>query len=218
MATKRLVGKDGKVAKCIKGTAVNGNGVAALSAGYYIATSILSSGSGLPTGLEIGYIFKADNTIVPETGEIVIPLVFTDLCDVKSASLEFTKDEIDVTTLCDAIKTYRAGFSDATGSIEGVTTLGVTESIIGKFIPTVIQGVDLSSITITDIDGDTLFLIIEVNKESTVDEPTALYIAPVTLLSYSASAAVDGEQAYTSNFRITQDDEVKAAFFELEQV
>jgi hypothetical protein len=217
MSTKRLVGKDGKVAKCTKGSAVNGDGATPLTDSYYVATTILGTGSGLPTGLEVGYIFKGDNTITPETGEVVIPLTFTDLCDVKSASLEFTKDEIDVTTLCDAIKTYRAGFSDATGSLEGVTTIGVTETIIGKFVPTVVQGADLSSVTISDIDGDTLFLIIEVNETSTVDEPTALYIAPTTFLSYSASAAVDGDQAYTSNFRITPDDDIKACFFELEQ-
>lgn len=216
--TKRLVGRDGKVAKCVKGTEVTGNGTTTLTDSYYVATNILGTGSGLPTGLEVGYIFKGDDTIIPATGEKVIPLTFTDLCDIKSASLEFTKDEIDVTTLCDAIKSYRSGFSDATGSIEGVTTIGVTEDIIGKFIPTVVQGADLDTVAITDIDGDTLFLIIEVNKESTDDEATALYIAPVTLLSYSASAAVEGDQAYTSSFRITQDDDIKACFFELEQV
>lgn len=218
MATKRLIGKDGKVSKGVKETAINGDGIATLAVGFYVATAILSSGSGLPTGLQVGYIFKADNTIVPAVGETVIPITFTDLCDIKSANLEFTKEEVDVTTLCDAVKTYRSGFSDATGSLEGVTTIGVTEQLINKFIPTVEQVADLSSVTITDIDGDPLFLRIEVNKESTVEEDTAFYIAPVTLNSYSASAGIEGDQAFTSNFRITPDDEIKAAFFELNQV
>lgn len=221
MATKRLIGKDGKVAKGVKGALITGNGSTALATGFYITKNVLSTGSGLPDTITSGFIFYASavtgKTITPATAETVIPLTLTDLCDIKSASLEFTKEEVDVTTLCDDLKTYRAGFSDASGTLEGITTIGVSESIIGKFIPTIVQSVDLQDVVITDVDGDTLYLQVEVNQTSTAGENTAFYIAPVTLLSYSASAAVDGEQAFTSNFRITQDDDVKACFYEQEQ-
>lgn len=218
MGTKRLIGKDGKIYTCTKGTEIVAT--TALAKGYYVASAVATV-SGLPAGIKVGYPFYASGAtgqvITPKTGDKVIPLTFVERGDAKSASLEFTNDEIDVTTLSDAIKAYRAGFSEAKGTLEGITTIGFTEDLIGKFIPTVVQGADLQSVVISEVNGDPLFMIMEVNSTSTADEAVAMYVAPITMLSYTASASVDGEQSFKSDFRIATDNDIKACFFEIEQ-
>ena len=97
--TKRLLGRDGKICTAKKGTVITGDGTTALTDGYYVATNILATDSGLPTGLPLYYIFKGSSTIKPATGEKVIPLTFTEMGDAQSSTLEFKSDEIDVTTL-----------------------------------------------------------------------------------------------------------------------
>jgi len=218
MATKRLIGKDGKIYTLAKGAEIV---TGALTEGYYVVTA-LATVSGLPTGIKVGYpIYTAATSgqiITLVTGDKVKKLILTAQCDLKSGSLEFTNEEVDVTTLCDNTKVYRAGYSEAQGSLEGVTTIGVSEVFINKFIDTVRQSADGSSTVVSTVNGDPLFLMLEVNNESTVNEDTAAYFAPITMLSYNAGAQVDGDQAFTSNFRITSDSDMKACFFELAQV
>lgn len=219
MSTKKLIGKDGKIFKCTKGTEITAT--TPLAEGFYVATAIAAA-SGLPDGLEVGYPFyasgKTGQVITPVTGDKTIKLTLTEMADIKSAGLEFKKEEVDVTTLSDDLKTYRAGFSDAQGSLDGITTIGVSETLIGKFIPTVVQGADLQDVVISEVNGDSLYMMLEINATSTDTEPVAMYFAPVSLLSYKASIAVDGEQSFSSDFRIAPDDTVKAVFLEVEQV
>lgn len=219
MATKRLIGKDGKLYTLTKGTELT---TGALTEGYYVVTGVATTGSGLPTGATVGYPIytsaTSGNIITLGSGDKVKKLTLAEQCDLRSGSLEFTNEEIDITTLCDTTKTYRAGFSEAQGSFEGITTIGVSETFINKFIPVVTQTSDESTVTLSDVNGDPLYMLMEVNSESTVGEDIAMYFAPITMLSYSAGAQVEGEQAFTSNFRITTDADIKACFFEVEQV
>ena len=47
--------------------------------------------------------------------------------------MEFSKEEIDVTVLCDYVKKYRAGKSDMAGTLNGIFTLGITDDPDGYF-------------------------------------------------------------------------------------
>ena len=223
MATKRLVSTDGALAKATKGTEITGNSSTALTEGWYVATTILGSGSGLPDGIETGYFFYASTAaaITPATGEKVLPITFSTMCDITSATIEYSKGEVDVTTLCDEIKVYRGGMVDASGTIEGITTIGVTDQsggIIQKFISTIRQDSDLEGVTITTVDDDPIFLQLKINKESTNGEDVAFFFFPATILGYSAGATVgDNAQTFSSNFRITTDDDIEPQFFELAQ-
>ena len=222
MVTKRLTGLDGNLTLATLGTAIVGDDTTALSDGFYIADTVLSSGSGLPTNMQAKYIFKGDATITPATGETVTPVTFENLCFVQNGSVEFTKDEYESTTLCDDLKVYEIGRSDVSGSIDGVTTVGDASSdgtklIAKKFINTVTQGSDLSSVEISAIDNNAIYLQLETNEASTAGENTQFYLFPAVLTSFSASAPVDGLQTFTSAFRIASDDNVKSQMFELEQ-
>ena len=218
MATKRLIGKDGKLYTLSKDTELT---TGALAEGYYVVTAVATSASGLPTGIEVGYPLYTPATsghiITLGTGDKVRKLTLTEQCDLRSGSLEFTNEEIDVTTLCDSTKVYRAGFSEAQGSLEGITTIGISEVFINKFLPVVTQTSAGTTTTVSDVNGDPLLLLMEVNGASTIGEDVAMYFAPITMLSYNAGAQVEGEQAFTADFRITTDADLKACFFEIEQ-
>ena len=218
MATKRLRGKDGKLSTFSLGTEITSG---ALAAGYYIVTAVATSASGLPAGIAAGYPIYTPATsghiITLGTGDKVQKLTITTQCDLRSGSLEFSNEEIDMTTLCDATKTYGAGFSDAQGSFEGIMTVGLSETFINKFLPVVTQTAAGTTSTVSDVNGDPLLLLMEVNKESTDGEDSATYFAPITMLSFSAGAQVEGEQAFTADFRIAANADFKACFFEIEQ-
>ena len=203
--TKRLVGKDGEVYAATKGALVEGNGSTALTDGYYIVAAVASTSSALPTGLQAGYVFKGSAEITPAEGDNVIPLTLTRKCDITNFSVEYSADEIDVTTLCDTQRSYRAGFTDATGTLEGITTINVSEYLMSKFIPIVTQTGE--TVEVTEIDGETLIMRLVLNKQS-VGGDVMSYFAPIAVTSYNIGATVDDAQTYTANFRNTPDDDL----------
>ena len=203
--TKRLVGKDGEVYAATKGTLVEGNGSTALTDGYYIVAAVAATSSALPAGLQAGYVFKGSAEITPAEGDNVIPLTLTRKCDITNFSVEYSADEIDVTTLCDTQRSYRAGFTDATGTLEGITTINVSEYLVSKFIPIVTQTGE--TVEVTEIDGGTLIMRLVLNKPSAGGDVMS-YFAPIAVTSYNIGATVDDAQTYTANFRNTPDDDL----------
>lgn len=203
--TKRLVGKDGEVYAATKGTLIEGNGSTALTDSYYIVSAIASTSSALPTGLQTGYVFKGSAEITPAEGDNVIPLTLTRKCDITNFSVEYSADEIDVTTLCDTQRSYRAGFTDATGTLEGITTINVSEYLMSKFIPIVTQTGE--TVEVTEIDGEKLIMRLVLNKQSAGGDVMS-YFAPIAVTSYNIGATVDDAQTYTANFRNTPDDDL----------
>ena len=203
--TKRLVGKDGEVYAATKGALVEGNGSTALTDGYYIVAAVASTSSALPAGLQPGYVFKGSAEIIPAEGDNVIPLTLTRKCDITNFSVEYSADEIDVTTLCDTQRSYRAGFTDATGTLEGITTINVSEYLMSKFIPIVTQTGE--TVEVTEIDGGTLIMRLVLNKPSAGGDVMS-YFAPIAVTSYNIGATVDDAQTYTANFRNTPDDDL----------
>lgn len=218
MATKRLRGIDGKLNTFTLGAEIT---TGALAEGYYIVTAIKSTGSGLPVGIEVGYPLynpaTSGHIITLATGDKVKKLTTTPRCDLKGGSIEFTNEEIDVTTLCDTTKTYLAGFSEAKGSFDGVTTIGLSETFINKFLPVVSQSAAGTATTVSDVNGDPLLLMMEINEASLAGEDIAMYFAPIAMLSYNAGVQVEGDQAFSSDWRITPHAEVKPCLFKIAQ-
>ena len=203
--TKRLGRKNGEVYAATKGELIEGNGSTALTDGYYIVAAVASTSSALPAGLQPGYVFKGSAEITPAEGDNVIPLTLTRKCDITNFSVEYSADEIDVTTLCDTQRSYRAGFTDATGTLEGITTINVSEYLMSKFIPIVTQTGE--TVEVTEIDGETLIMRLVLNKQS-VGGDVMSYFAPIAVTSYNIGATVDDAQTYTANFRNTPDDDL----------
>ena len=215
--TKRLTGRDGKVFLATLSALITGNGTTKLTKGeLYVPSVIADTSSGLPANCQVGVPFFGDGTSQPTTNDKYYSLTLTAQCDITSAGVEFEKDEIDVTTLCDDIMKYAAGFTDATGTIEGITTLGKTEPFIAKFVPVQSQS-STGAITTTAQNDDTVLLVIELNKIDNTDANRALFVAPITINSYNIEATINEAQTYTSGFRIAQDNTIKPALLEADK-
>ena len=214
---KRLVGKDGKVYRGVKGTEITGNGTTTLEKGkFYVATAIAETGSGFPQGVVKGRIFVGNGTSAPTENDKYFELTLISQCDVTSASVEFTNDEIDVTTLCDEIRRYRSGFTDASGSIEGITTLDLTESTISKFVSVQKQDAQ-GAITVIEKNDDVLILALELNKVDNSDADRAIFFTPAVLNGYNLEVAIDDAQTFTSDFRIAQDNDIRPVLVEADK-
>lgn len=215
--TKRLTGRDGKVYLATLSELITGNGTTKLTKGeFYVPAAIAESSSGLPANCQVGVPFVGDGVSVPTSDDKYYSITLTAQCDITSAGVEFEKDEIDITTLCDDIMTYAAGFTDATGTIEGITTLGKSEPFIAKFVPVQSQS-STGAITTTAQNDDTVLLVIELNKIDNTDANRALFVAPITINSYNIEATINEAQTYTSGFRIAQDNTIKPALLEADK-
>lgn len=214
---KRLTGKDGKVFLATKSAVITGDGTTALTKGsFYVALNILDSSSGFPTGVKKGVVFVGDGTSKPKATETYISLSNAPQCDVTSASVEFNKAEIDITTLCDDIMKYATGMTEANGTLEGITTLGKSEPFIAKFVDVQKQA-STGAITSTAQNDDVVVVVLELNKADNSDADVAYFFAPVVINSYNIHATINEAQTYTADFRIAQDNELKPAFIEADK-
>lgn len=214
---KRLTGKDGKVFLATKSAVTTGDGTTALTKGhFYIPLSILSSSSGFPSGVTKGVVFVGDGTSKPKATETYIELTNAPQCDVTSASVEFSKSDIDITTLCDDIMKYATGMTEATGTLEGITTLGKSEPFIAKFVDVQVQN-STGAITSTAQNDDIVVVVLELNKSDSSDADLAYFFAPAVITSFNLGATINEAQTYTANFRIAQDNELQPAFIEADK-
>lgn len=214
---KRLTGKDGKVYLASKGAEVTGNGTTKLTKGeFYIPTVIASTSSGFPAGAKVGVVLVGDGTSAPASTEKYIPLTNTPQCDITSASVDFSKSEIDITTLCDDIMKYAAGMSELQGSLEGITTLGKSEAFIAKFVDVQKQS-STGAIISTAQNDDEIIVALELNKADSSDADLAYFFAPAVLTSFNLGATINEAQTFTADFRISQDNALKAAFIEADK-
>ena len=213
---KRLIGKDGKVYQAQKGAVVTGNGTTVLTKGTFYIPVVIGANSGFPDGVQAGYPFVGDGKSTPTENDQYIALTLTSQCDITSAEVEFEKDEIDITTLCDDIRKYASGFSDATGTLEGITTLDLSEPMIAKFV-TVQKQDATGAITVINQNDDPLIAVIELNKIDNSDADRALFFAPVTLNGYTLGVNIDDAQTFSSGFRIAQDNGIKPVLVEADK-
>ena len=214
---KRLTGRNGKVYQATKGEIITGNGETVLTKGkFYIPLTIAATGSGFPENTQVGIVLVGDGTFAPTETETYIELTLTSQCDIRSGSVEFSNDEIDITTLCDDLMTYAPGFTDATGSLEGITTLNLSEPMIAKFV-TVQKQDATGAITVIDKNDDPLVLVLNINKTDNSEADYAAFFAPITLNGYNLGVQINEAQTFTSNFRIAQDNELKPCLIEADK-
>ena len=75
----------------------------------YLVTATAASSSAIPSGLQVGDIFLAGDAITLATGDKVKPLAMTKFCGFQNVDGTFSKEQVDVTAICDKTSTYRAG-------------------------------------------------------------------------------------------------------------
>lgn len=213
---RRLIGSDGKLTVGSFGELLEPSDTLVIGTWYLVFT--VGSASVFPDGATAGYMFKATAADTLATGDSCKAWASVDLCDVQSWGLEFSKGEVDVTTMCDSSKVYRAAKTDITGTLEGVFTVGVTDSKDGfqnQFVSIVKQDDDATEPYVIDMVGDaTIIAQLYTDKTTVEGEWESFYLVPLTLTGFSASAGGDEAQAFSSGFRVAPTDGASIAFYE----
>ena len=210
MANKtRLIGFYGKFSTASLGVEVT---TGLLTADTWYVPTTIGGTSTLPAGATVKYVFQADGTEdITTSGDVVKAITFSDLCDIQTWSLDFSKAEIDVTTLCDDQNKYLAGRTDVTGSAEGVYTIGITDvagGFMNGFIDIVRQQDSGGAVSIDTLNDDPIVAILYKQKDGSSGETEAFYVAPATITSFSDSVSGADAQAFSSSFRIAPSDEL----------
>ncbi len=205
----KLTGDDGYLQAATFGAEVAGDGLTQLPVGTYLITKVAAV-SAFPAPALGGDAAKAGdiisvegvNVITPATDDNVVTLALADKCDVSSWTMEFTKEEIEVTTLCDDLKKYRAGKADMAGTVNGLFVTGLTEDKDGplrQFIKINIQDGDNSYDSFEQ--QESIFLgFFYVNKDANIADKMWVS-AGVQFYGNGLGGEIGSAQAFSTPFR-----------------
>jgi hypothetical protein len=218
---RKLTGSDGTIYKGELGAEIAGDGVTALPEGEYIVTSVAGTSS-FPapalggTTIRVGdyLVVKSGDTITPAVDDDVKPVTLSELCDVTSWTLPFTKEEIETTTFCDDIKTYETGKADAQGTLSGITTIGTTTDeggFLNQFIDVIKQDGD-TSYDVFESSADLLLAKLVANKNNNKGDDIFVF-APVNVYGASIGGDQASAQTFDSNFRFASSAEVNVGLY-----
>lgn len=229
MADKeRLIGSDGKIVTVAYGSELDQTQAEAddldemaggttgdhSGEGWYEITQISDDETAFADGLAVGDLFWDDGSMVLDDGtaegegDKVKKLEETEMADVQGFALEISKAEIEVTVLSDTVKRYRAGKTDMSGNLDGITTLGTTDAagyVLNNFIRTIKQA-SAGTVTVSEIDDSPLYIKGVIQKDTSSGESEAFLWAKINLLSTSLRAGGEDAQSFTSNFRVAPGD------------
>ena len=205
---QKFVGDDGFVKLATFGAEVAGDGSTPLPVGTYLVVAVAGS-SGFPpnsdgTAIASGDFLQVDSgiTITPAVGDDVVTMTLANQCDISSWAMEFSKEEIDVTTLCDYVKKYRAGKSDMAGTMNGVFTAGITDDEDGfmrQFID--IKKQDGALKFDTYAQGESIMLGWFYINDDTNLADVMVIIAPFQLFGMGIGGEMGAAQSFSSSFR-----------------
>lgn len=200
----RLVGSDGELWAYTFGTPLV-TGTATAGAEYKIVKK--DGDTVFPAGYKVNDLFVAVGTetfSATNSAALATPAL---VGEITSFKFDFSKDAIEVTTLADINKMYRAGKGDVTGTIEGITfveSLANGTSIANQFVRIVSIG-STGTQTLYDLDGSSLWVKCFLQKDDTSGESQVWFAAQVTLLGYSFGAAISDAQSWSSDVRLMSD-------------
>lgn len=186
--------------------------------GMYVVEA-MGTASFFPSGLEVGDLYPAIGNEVLAVGDKVRKLNLVHVADCTGWSIQITQGEIDVTRLIDKFKKYRLGKKDASGTVNSIMTLGVSDEpngIVGKtmklFRRTVKPNGDVE-VTIVNNENLPLFFLGYLRKTDTPGETEAFVFGECYLYNITLGGQTGSAQSYDSSLRLTGRDPV---FFSLD--
>jgi hypothetical protein len=209
---QKFVGDDGIIKKSAFGAEVVGDGSTALTApGTYLITKVNTT-SGFPAPALGGdaaaagdvLVLVSGDAVTPTTGEQVVTLTLTDQCDISSWEMNFSKERIETSVLCDSIKKYRDGMADMEGNLNGIFTAGTTDSTTGslrQFIRIVKQDGDQSFDSFSQ-QNEIMIVFFYVNESSSgLSTADDMYVvAAIQMTGQKLGAAIGESQSFESGF------------------
>lgn len=201
---QRLCGSDGELWGYTFGTPLV-TGTAVAGAEYKIVK--MDGTTVFPDGFKVGDLYTATGTETFSATNSAALATAALIGDITSFKFTFSKDAIDVTVLADANKHYRAGKSDVTGTIEGITfvdKLADGSAIANRFLRIVNIG-STGTVTMNKVDNSDLFIKGYLQKDSTSGETQVWISAQIELLGYDFGAATSDAQSWSSDARLLTD-------------
>lgn len=197
---------------------VGGEDASTGGGGMYVVEAIGAT-TAFPAGLAVGDLFPAMGNEVLKTGDKVRALNLTHVADCTGWSLQITQSEIDVTRLKDEFKKYRLGKKDASGTVNSIMTLGVSDEpngIVGKTMKLFRRTVKPDGqveISIVNNENLPLYFLGYLRKTETPGETEAFVFGQAYLYNITLGGSTGSAQAYDSSLRLTGQDPV---FFSLD--
>nr|MBQ2233691.1 hypothetical protein [Treponema sp.] len=221
---KPLVGDDGKFMTGKKGQTYTGDGTSTLNVlvagtdatsggdGMYIITA-MGADTFFPEGMKIGELYPASGKEVLAEGDKIQKIDFTEVADCTGWQLQITQAEIDVTRLKDEFKKYRLGKKDATGTVNSIMTLGVSDEpdgMVGRnmklFRREVKDGTE--TVTVSVPSGESLYFLGYLNMTDVPGETQAFVFAEIYLYNMNLGGSTGNAQSYDASMRLTGQDPV----------
>lgn len=221
---KPLVGDDGKFMTGKKGQTYTGDGSSTLNVlvagtdatsggdGMYIITA-MGADTFFPEGMKIGELYPASGKEVLAEGDKIQKIDFTEVADCTGWQLQITQAEIDVTRLKDEFKKYRLGKKDATGTVNSIMTLGVSDEpdgMVGRnmklFRREVKDGKE--TVTVSVPSGESLYFLGYLNMTDVPGETQAFVFAEIYLYNMNLGGSTGNAQSYDASMRLTGQDPV----------
>lgn len=217
---KPLVGDDGKFMTGKKGQTYKGDGTSTLHVlvggaeattggdGMYLITAI-GPNTFFPKGLKVGELCPATGNEVLAEGDELQKLILTEVADCTGWQLQITQSEIDVTRLKDEFKKYRLGKRDATGTVNSIMTLGVSDEpdgMVGRNMKLFRRETDASgntTVTVSIPAGESLFFFGWLNKTDVPGETQAFVFAEIYLYNMNLGGSTGNAQSYDASMRLT---------------
>ena len=192
---------------------VGGTGATSGGEGFYVITAKAASGSVFPDKAKVGELYPALGTEVLASGDKVKKLFLTHVADCTGWQIDITQSEIDVTRLVDKFKKYRLGKKDASGTVNSIMTLGVSDEADGMIAKTIktfrrkISG-QTTTVTITDVANEPVYFLGYVNKTDVPGETEAFIFGQVYLFNVKLGGSTGNAQSFDSSMRLTGQDPV----------
>ena len=213
MAIDRLVGADASVEKAtFAAPLITGSPVKTPTSFYKIVAKTVGS-TVFPGNWAVGDIIPGKAIVGSFSAtESAALATFTPVTDASSWKWEFNRDEIEVTVLIDSTKKYRAGKSDASGTLEGINFISELKKVGGianKFLRVATGDSKLAgAITLSGIDQSDFYFRGYLQDDSTVGETLTYLMGKIELFGWSAGASVGDAQSWSSGMRFVGNDPI----------
>jgi hypothetical protein len=180
-----------------------------------VISSIAAADSIFPDGLNVGELFPALGTEVPEAGDKFRFLNLAHVADASSWSLGITQGEIDVTRLNDKFRKYRLGKKDAQLTLSSIFTVGESDNpggVINRNMK-LFKRVPVGTVSITSEANRALYMLGHTNKAAMPEETEDFVFCQIYLYNVKLGGQSGSAQSYDASGRLTGLDPV---FYSLE--
>lgn len=199
-AKDRLIGSDASLYKMNFGATLASGTMT--SGSWYKIVSISGTGT-FAAGYQVGDLFLGNGQALNagNQAQLGTPELLT---DVTSFSLEFSRDEIEVTTLADDIKKYRPGKTDLNGMVEGINFISQMNkdgAITNRFMR-VVSATAANASTLRSVDESPVYGQFYIQDDVTTSGEThAFLFGQIELYGYNLGASVADAQSWSSGLR-----------------